>query len=171
MIGVTHPPKAHQANAIHAFTGSLAFVAAARLVFFVTEEPETDRRLLLSVKNNLGPKPPGIGYRIGTQLVSPLGIIAPHILWDDAPVDVTASQAIAANAAALKDGGAIGKAKEFLRELLADGPVDADEGEEAAKANSISSRTLDRARTDLGVKAEKDGFEGGWRWHLRGRRS
>jgi DNA repair protein RadA/Sms len=58
VLGVTHPPKAHQANAIHAFTGSLAFVAAARLAFFVTEEPETDRRLLLTVKNNLGLKLP-----------------------------------------------------------------------------------------------------------------
>jgi putative DNA primase/helicase len=64
VLGITHPPKAHQANAIHAFTGSLAFVAAARLAFVVTEEPETDRRLLLSVKNNLGSKAAGIGYRI-----------------------------------------------------------------------------------------------------------
>jgi hypothetical protein len=94
------------------------------------------------------------------------GIVAPYILWDDAPVDLTANQALAANAAALKDGGALNKAKQFLRELLANGPVDAKDGEEAAKANGISDRTLDRARTDLGVKAEKDGYQGAWRWHL-----
>jgi putative DNA primase/helicase len=165
VLGITHPPKAHQANAIHAYSGSLAFVAAPRLAFFVTEEPETERRLLLPVKNNLGLKAPGIGYYIGTQLVSK-GIVAPYILWDDAPVDLTANQALAANAAALKDGGALNKAKQFLRELLANGPVDAKDGEEAAKANGISDRTLDRARTDLGVKAEKDGYQGAWRWHL-----
>ena len=50
ILGITHPPKAAQAKAMHAFTGSLAFVAAARLAFYVTEEAETNRRLLLSVK-------------------------------------------------------------------------------------------------------------------------
>jgi hypothetical protein len=45
VLGITHPPKAHQANALHAFTGSLAYVAAARLVFCATDEPETDRKL------------------------------------------------------------------------------------------------------------------------------
>ncbi len=157
--------KSHQANAIHAFTGSLAFVAVARLVFVVTEEPETDRRLLLGVKNNLGPKGTGIGYRIGTKLVSQ-DIIAPYIQWDDAPVDVTANQALAANAAALRDGGALEEAREFLRELLANGPVAASDGVEGARAHGISTRTLERARRELGVKVEKSGFEGGWSWKL-----
>ena len=121
VLGITHPPKAYQANAIHAFTGSLAFVAASRLAFFVTSEAETKRRLLLSVKNNLGPKAPGIGYFIGTKPTS--GGIAPHVLWDDAPVDLTANQALAAASSALKDGGAMERAKEFLREFLADGPA------------------------------------------------
>jgi len=166
VLGVTHPPKAYQANAIHAFTGSLAFVAASRLAFFVTLEAETKRRLLLSVKNNLGPKAPGIGYFIGTKSITG-GINAPHILWDDAPVDLTANQALAAAGSALKDGGAMEKAKEFLREFLADGPASADDGEEAAEKNGIKSRTLDRARSALGVKAKKDGFQGEWRWHLK----
>jgi hypothetical protein len=94
------------------------------------------------------------------------GIIAPYILWDDAPVDYTANQALAANAAALKDGGALKKAKEFLRELLADGPVAASDGAEGAQAHGISTRTLERARRELGVKVEKVGFEGGWSWKL-----
>ena len=160
VLAITHPPKAHQANVIHAFTGSLAFVAASRLAFFVTEEPETDRKLMLPVKNNLGPKAAGIGYRIGTKIVSG-DIIAPYILWDDTPVDYTANQAIAANAAALRDGGA-----QFLRELLTDGPVSAKDAEEAADQNGITERTLRRAKLALGVKAEKDGYEGGWVWKL-----
>jgi hypothetical protein len=165
VLGITHPPKAHQANALHSFTGSLAYVAAARFVFCVTEEVGTDRKLLLSAKNNLGPLPPGIGYTIGTQLVSN-GIIAPHVIWDDAPVDMTANEALAAASAALKDGGAVERAKDFLRGLLASGPVDANEGEEAAKAHGISARTLDRARSALGVKANKDGYQGAWCWKL-----
>jgi hypothetical protein len=52
------------------------------------------------------------------------------------------------------------------QELLKDGPVDAKEGEEAAKANGISGRTLDRARDKLGITATKAGYEEGWQWSL-----
>lgn len=164
--GVTHPPKAAQRNAIRQFTGSFAYIAAPRLGFFVTKEPDTDRTLLLAVKNNLGPKAPGRGYRIATKEIG-YGIVAPYLQWDDAPVDYTADQAIAANNAANKGGSALEDAKEFLRELLADGPINAKEGDHAAKANGIAERTLYRARKDLGVTAKHDdSFEGGWKWTL-----
>ena len=61
VFAVTHPPKSSTGKAIHAFTGSLAFVAAARLAFVAVEETETGRFLLLPVKSNLGPKADGIG--------------------------------------------------------------------------------------------------------------
>ena len=129
--GVTHPPKAAQGNALRAFTGSFAFVAAPRIAFFVTSEPETTRRLLLPVKNNIGQKALGRGYFIGTKVVSK-GIVAPYVQWDDAPVDVTADQAIADANRHAKDGSSLREAREFLSELLANGPVDAKEGAEAA---------------------------------------
>jgi hypothetical protein len=50
---LSHPAKAAQAEAINNVTGSLAFVAAARISLLAIKEPGTDRRLLLSVKNNL----------------------------------------------------------------------------------------------------------------------
>jgi putative DNA primase/helicase len=165
IIGVTHPPKAAQGSAIRALTGSYAFVAAPRLAFFVTSEPESDRRLLLPVKNNIGPKSRGLGYRISTQTVTN-GIIAPCLIWSDEPVGVTADQAIAAAHAALKDGGALKDAKEFLQQQLASGPVDAKEALEAADAHGIAERTLKRARKELGVKADKCGLDGGWMWKL-----
>jgi hypothetical protein len=94
------------------------------------------------------------------------GIIAPYLTWSDEPVDVTADQAIAAAFDARKNGGARQEAKEFLRELLKDGLVDADEGEKAASAHGISESTLKRARKDLGVRAVKSGFKSGWAWVL-----
>jgi len=165
VLGVTHPPKAAQKNAIRQFTGSFAYIAAARIAFFVTKEPETDRILLLAVKNNIGPKALGRAYRIATREVGRL-ITAPYIQWDDGPVDFTADQAIAANAAAAR-GDKVETAKEFLQELLADGPFGAVEGLEAAKDQGISERTLARARKELGVKAEHDAsLKGGWKWTL-----
>jgi putative DNA primase/helicase len=165
VLGVTHPPKAAQGNALRAFTGSFAFVAAPRVAFFVTSEPETERRLLLPVKNNIGVKALGLGYHIGTKTVTN-GIVAPNIMWSEEPVDVTADQAIAASNAALGDGGSMKEAKEFLRDLLANGRIDAKDGEEAAEANGIAERTLKRAKKELGVKSEKNGFDGGWTWAL-----
>ena len=150
VLAITHPPKATQAKAINAFTGSLAYVAAARLAFIVAEEPETFRRLLLPVKNNVGKLPPGRGYYIASTLLEN-GIEAPRILWDDALVDVTASQAMADCAAACRPVSAVDKAKEFLREFLADGEKPQKEVEGAARAKGIAERTLKRARQDLKI--------------------
>ena len=92
VLAITHPPKAAQGSAINSFTGSLAFVATARMAFIATEEPETERRLLLPVKHNLGPKAPGLAYRFEQRIVSK-GIVGSHIAWDIAPVTVTADEA------------------------------------------------------------------------------
>jgi AAA domain len=165
IFAVTHPPKA-QGTAMNAFTGSMAFVASARIAFIVVDEPETERRLMLEVKNNVGIKAQGRGYTIeGTKVAE--GIIAPRIIWDDAPVDMTADQAIVAAAKHAKEGGrTLKEAIEFLRQLLADGPMGATDAEEAAEKEGIRERTLRRARKELGVIAKKDDFAGGWSWSL-----
>jgi putative DNA primase/helicase len=164
ILALTHPPKA-QANAMNAFTGSLAFVAGARIAFLITEEPETGRKLMLAVKNNVGIKAQGRGYTISAKMVTDK-IEAPYVVWDDAPVDVTADQAIAASCAANKNPGAISEAKEFLSATLAGGSVDADEVIKEAKALGISEITLRRAKSELGVVAAKDSFRGPWQWAL-----
>jgi hypothetical protein len=70
-------------------------------------------------------------------------------------VEFTADQALAAAAAARRDGGALKEAKEFLRDFLTDGPADASEGENAAKAHGISESTLKRARKTLHQSQER----------------
>jgi hypothetical protein len=167
ILGIMHPPKGAQTNAIRSFAGSFAYVQSARLAFFVQKEQDTDRNLFLSVKNNLGPKATNKGYRIATKEIS-YGIIAPYVQWDDAPVDVTADQAIAQAAATRRGGSSLAEAKDFLRDLLDDGPVDAKSVLEDAKKNGISERTLDRAKSDLKIKSAKDegSLDGIWKWRL-----
>jgi hypothetical protein len=65
------------------------------------------------------------------------------------------------------DGGAaIEDAEAFLLELLRDGPVPTRAIEAAAKAHGHASRTVARAKKQLGIKAIKGGFEAGWSWQL-----
>ena len=61
---------------MNAFTGSMAFVASARIAFIVIDEPETERRLMLPVKNNVGIKAKGRGYTIAAKIVAE-NIVAP----------------------------------------------------------------------------------------------
>ena len=162
VLGITHPPKAAQSKALNAITGSLAFVAAARLVFIAVEEPETERRLLLPVKNNLGPPAPGIGYRLAQTFVSG-NILASHVVWDRGLVTLTANEAVRSNGA---DRSTLREAKEFLREELANGPRATDDVRKAAAAAGLSWSSVRRAQEELRIKPRKAGLTGGWEWRL-----
>src|SRR5262249_46325332 len=134
--------------------------------FIVIDEPETERRLMLPVKNNVGIKAQGRGYNIAAKIVAD-NVSAPYIIWDDAPVNMTADQAIVAAANHAKEGRrSLAEAKKGFREPVADGPVSASEGEKAASEEGISERTLRRARKELGIIPKKDDFAGGWSWSL-----
>lgn len=65
-----------------------------------------------------------------------------------------------------EDRSALAEAMRFLKEQLAAGgklKADLDIG---ARGQGISLRTLDRAKTKLGIKPRKAGFGGGWTWEL-----
>jgi hypothetical protein len=162
ILAISHPPKATQSKAIHAVTGSLAFVAAARMVFIAVEEPETDRRLLLPVKSNLSAPAAGLGYRLAQRMTAQ-NIVASQVEWDSAPVTVTANEAVRAGSS---DKNKIAEAKELLSEELANGPLLAETIIALAGRLDISERTLRRARKDMNISITKDGFQGPWMWSL-----
>jgi putative DNA primase/helicase len=168
ILGVTHPPKAQQTKAINAFTGSLAFIAAARTAFVALEEPDSDsdRRLLLAVKSNIGPLAQGIAYRLTTTQTA-AGIETVKVTWDGEPVDIAANEALREAAEDQKHSGQQKReAENFLTGYLAAGPMPADKVTEAAEANGISQRTLKRAKQTLRIVSEKDRFAGPWMWRL-----
>lgn len=167
LLAITHPPKATQAKAMHAITGSLAFVAAARLVFIAVEESDTDRRLLLPVKSNIGALVPGLGFSL-VQATTAGGIVASHVVWDHMPVTITANQALHAAAESNKGDQPLREAEEYLRDALVAGPVPAKQVEKEATDLGIAKRTLKRARQRLGVEAHKDGYQGTWMLALPG---
>jgi putative DNA primase/helicase len=163
VLAISHPPKATQSKALHAVTGSLAYVAAARMVFVVAKEPETERRLLLPVKNNLGPPAAGLGFSLGQRLVGK-GILASYVIWDNMAVTTTADEAIAA--VNHEGPGAMNDAKDFLREELAGQARSVQAIKKEAIAAGLSWRTIERAKTALDVRSFKENLKGGWLWEL-----
>jgi putative DNA primase/helicase len=165
VLAISHPPKATPAKAMNAVTGSGAYVAFARSVFLVEEEPDTDRRLLLPVKSSLAVHPAGLGFHLEERDPG-TGVAASHVVWSSHPVTITADEALAASAKAKTIDNAVAEAEGWLAELLRAGPISANDAKEQAHAAGIAERTLRRAQKNLRVIPHKDGFGGGWRWHL-----
>ena len=133
VLAISHRPKQAQTKAINTITGSLGYVAAARIVLIAIEEPGTERRLLLSAKNNLAPLAPGLGYRLAQTIVCER-IVASYVVWDNAPVTITANEAVRTAPNGDGDrGSAMTEAKGFLREELADGPKSPEEIKKVAE--------------------------------------
>ena len=176
IIGIMHfNKKADVTNAMLRIADSLAYVAAARHVYVVVDDPENEKaRLFVKAKNNLAPDKHALRFMVGTRMVghdpeTNEEIWAPHVVWDSKHVEVTATEAMEA-----ADGGgtkraAQREAEEFLRSTLANGPVPAKQIEEEAEARDISVvGALRRAKRKLGVRVRKEGgrVDGGWVWEL-----
>jgi hypothetical protein len=172
VLGIMHfNKKTDVTNALLRISDSLAFGATARHVYAVIDDAENKRKLFVKAKNNLAPRDTkalayNFGAReVGTDPKTDEPIWAPHIVWHNQYVDVTATEAMQA-ATETKSPAARDEAKKFLETFLADGPKLKSEIEDAAEANCVSERTLARAKAELGIIAKKDGLKGGWKWQL-----
>jgi hypothetical protein len=80
---------------------------------------------------------------------------------------MTADEVMAAEVASTNDRGfPREEARDFLKQILADGPVDVTEVNKQAEKLGIAERTLKRARGDLKIKAKKNDFDSGWSLRL-----
>jgi hypothetical protein len=177
MLGIMHfNKKIDVTNVLLRISDSLAYGAAARHVYGVINDPDNFRRLFVKGKNNIARYEQktlafGIDEReVGTDKRTGLPIRRPYIIWHDEPVDITATEALSA-AAESKSPSARDEAKQFLKELLSNGPVGAAEIWQAAKENKIAERTVERARKELHIARKHDGPPSDkgaitWRWHL-----
>ncbi len=164
VVAVTHLNKSAGGAAIYRAMGSLAFTAAARAAWAVTkDENDPRRRLLLSIKNNLAPDTGGLAY----SLVAVEGHEAAAVAWEPDPVHVTADDALGGERPE-SGGGALDEATDWLRDTLVGGPVPAADVKAAAKRDGIAARTLDRAKSALGVRATREGYasDGRWVWAM-----
>ena len=163
--------KADVHNAMLRISDSLAFVATARHCYVVVDDPENERRLFVKAKNNLAPDTKALATSVSPPSAKMIRqqetIWAPHVLWGSEHVNVSATEAMENEATQTSSQtNARDTAKKFLSDLLAAGPVAKRDVEEAAEANCISTRTLERAKAELGIVAQKAGLTEGWMWHL-----
>jgi hypothetical protein len=81
------------------------------------------------------------------------------------PVRITADEALAAEAAGAADTSSGVEAENFLQGCL-QGASSAKQVRADVDAAALSWSFVKRAKARLGIKAEKDGMDGGWSWSL-----
>jgi hypothetical protein len=166
VVVVTHLSKGMGGKALYRAIGSIAFAGAARAAWHFAADPENpQRRLMLPAKMNLAVAPTGLAYAVESVRLDGLGDVG-RVAWESSPVTLTADDILATEADNGEPAGARQEAVDWLQEVLAGGPVNAVDVRKRAAADGIASRTLDRAKAPLGVKATREGFGGPWVWML-----
>ena len=156
---VAHRRKSVGTNADETAIGSRAFTGIARAVWHISRDGNDEhRRLLLPGKNNLARQCGGLAFSIIDD--------PPRISWERDPVEMTADDAMAAEAQLRKPGPeaeAQGDAIEWLRDALSDGPCKSKELlDEWVNGHAGSKRTLDRAKKELRVESFRLEPTGPW---------
>ena len=144
VIGISHLNKNQQASLIYRTIGSIAFTAAARAVWLVTEDKnDEDRRLLLTIKTNLSKKPSGLAFTL----------VDGSIEFEPGDVYFTASEMVEARPDSKTP--ALDTAVDWLSTTLAGGSVPATEiVDRAWDEADIRFDTLFRAKKKLNVRSE-----------------
>ncbi len=167
ILMVTHLNKAAGGKAMHRAMGSLAFIAASRSAWLIAKDPNSQgnerRRLFLPIKNNLGDDTAGLAFGVqGT-----IGQDHPSIAWEDHPVSMKADEALASpDESGSRPAVAKNAAGQWLRELLASGPMESARVKDEATAACIAWATVRRAQEDMGIKPYHCHFAGCWMWKL-----
>jgi putative DNA primase/helicase len=171
VLGITHFAKGSTGRAPQErVLGSQAFGALARMVLVAAKEETGERRVLARAKSNIADDCGGVAYSIESADIEG-GIGATRAKWEGL-IEGTAREILgeieqweADDTAERKD------AVEFLRGLLADGPVGAKQVRSDAEDAGYAWMTVRRAQRTLGVIAQKEGGRFGdvkqrWYWSL-----
>jgi putative DNA primase/helicase len=125
--------------------GSSSILQSARVIWAL-DDPDSNSGIkrLRVIKSNLGAKPNPIGYRVDENGVH----------FGNTPMPIS-------KISAAEEAGS------FLGSILQDGPVDAQEIYKKADEFGIQKRTLNAAKSKLGVRSYKEREKNGkWFWEL-----
>jgi hypothetical protein len=171
VLGISHFGKATSGrDPVERVVGSIAFAALARVVLVAAKErPPEDggepRRLLLRSKSNCGPDTGGFAFGLERVEVA-RDVEAQRVRWLEV-VHGSARDVLAEVEAPDDDPESPGDVADWLRELLADGPLPAREVKKHAADAGLSWRSVQRAMRRAGVEARREGFPSRTFWVLR----
>lgn len=161
VLGISHFSKGTAGrDPLERVTGSIAFGALARVVW-VAAKGEDGARMLARAKSNIGPD--GGGFAYGLEMVDADGLEASRVAWG-APLEGSARELLG-DAEAIADSPR-DDAVEWLEVLLSGTEVPVKAIKAEANAAGLSWRTVERAKSELGVVAERisSGRDGGGYW-------
>lgn len=150
VVLVGHFRKGGGGQVMERTLGSIDIAGAARSILSFGKDPnDGDARHALHTKSNLAKAGHGLLFRWGPD----------HVYGYAGESTMTAEILFAAPG---RPPTKIHDAQDFLREILAAGPLPSAKVEQEATRAGISKRTLMRAREELGVVARKADFGTGW---------
>jgi hypothetical protein len=162
VILVRHLNKAIGRSPLHRGGGSIGIIGAARFGLLVAPDPEDPEvRVVAQLKGNLGKAAPALAFK----LVDDTGNGVARVAY------VGTSRHNAESLLAVHPEGSpatkIAESQEWLKDLLADGPLLATRVKEEAEQAGIAHITLRRASKLLGITPRKSDFNSGpWEWSL-----
>ncbi|HSS23159.1 MAG TPA: AAA family ATPase, partial [Mycobacterium sp.] len=148
-----HLNKASGRDPLYRGGGSIGIVGAARAGLLVAPDPDDpERRVLASVKSNLGPPPESLMYR----LVGAGDYGVARVQWEG---ETTHTARTLLSEPADADDDAKSEAERWLRDYLTEQGAAASKTAKAEAAKvGIRERTLQRAVNSLGVIVDSRGF-------------
>jgi hypothetical protein len=159
LIGITHFTKGTEdRDPVERVTGSLAFGALPRCVWGASKDDDDRQRRLIRIASNIGPSGGGIEYTVYQAPLQDHDFTAQRIEWGKR---LTGSARDLLNA---QKKSAESSAEAWLREFLATGPQPQRDVKAAAEAHGHAWRTVERAKTKLGIKPYQEGKA--WIWAL-----
>lgn len=164
IVCIRHLNKSASTHAVYRGGGSIGLVGAARVALLVAADPDVEQhRVLATVKNNLSPEAPSLGFRLTPDEATGVARVEWLGISDHRPSSLLAVPQMP------EEQSAIDEAVDVLYQILAGGPVRATVGQREAHLAGISTSTLQRAKRVAGVKAQRVGDlgkDGWWEWQL-----
>ncbi len=149
ILGLTHPPKG-ASDPVTAAVGSTAWTAVARVVWLLGVHPEDESGALRVVrvsKSNFKMPECGLSFTIAEDERFETGYVTQLARSDVSAEDLAAASSPPGERSEREE------ARELVRSILRDGPMDTADLLKLTRAAGVSDRTVVRARQDVGVKA------------------
>lgn len=156
VLGISHFAKGTKGcDPQERVIGSQAFSALARMVLVAAKREDSDMRVLARAKSNIAIDDGGIEYGIQAATLDN-GIETTRAYWGG-KIDGCAREILGRVEGADDERTELDDACDFLRDLLAGGPLSSKQLKLDADGAGYSASTIKRARRKLGVEAVKEG--------------